>query len=94
MLPGEKTLDTNCRGEAGVSNNHTGVADVEECGSLGGPTASYKGKTILDQNLIKSSAPFTTFFFSSNLFSPSPLRGTGVMGYSCALLKYTHGTHV
>lgn len=60
------------------------VADFEESWALGGPTAFYKGKTIFDQQLIKSSAPFMALLFLPSLFSPSPLRGTGVMGYSCA----------
>ena len=67
VLPGEKMLDTNCHVEAGVFNNHTGVPDCEENCSLDGPTPFYKGKTIFDQNLIKSSAPFTgiPFVFQS-----------------------------
>lgn len=41
MWPGEKTRDTNGHGQAGVFNNHTGVADFEEHGSSGGPAAFF-----------------------------------------------------
>lgn len=72
MWPGEKTLDPNGHGQAGVFNNHTGVADFAEYGSLGGPTAFYKGKAIFDQNLIKSSAPFTGLLLFSICFHGAP----------------------
>lgn len=68
----EKTPDANGHGQAGVFNNHTGVADFEEDGSSGGPAAFYKGKAIFDQNLIKSSAPFTALLLFSIYFHGAP----------------------
>lgn len=47
----EKTPDANGHGQAGVFNNHTGVADFEEDGSSGAPLHSTKEK----QSLIRIS---------------------------------------
>lgn len=94
VWPGEKTLDPNGHAEAGVFNNHTGVADFEEQGSLGGLTAFYKGKSNLwsESHKVIHTSYGATFVF--NLFSQSPLCGTGVTGYFCAFGIYIHNTRI
>ena len=83
-------MDTNYHIEAGVFNNHAGLADFKKNCSLEGPSPFYKGKTIFDQKLIKSSAPFIGILPPISLFPLRSLHGTGVMGvFLCFLNIYT-----